>query len=146
MSEKLEKKTQAEFLYTPRFYFTTVIVLLVGLLLATTPAQAQTDLGGRGGAAGAGGPLPALSVEEMICFDSGKDEFLEVEDVPEGLGPRFNLDSCVGCHAHPAVGGTSPATNPQVARASMMAPANDVPTFISINGPVREARFKFVNP
>ena len=35
----------------------------------------------------------------------------------EGLGPRFNLDSCGGCHAAPAIGGTSPAVNPQVAKA-----------------------------
>src|SRR6185437_4484792 len=25
-----------------------------------------------------------------------------------GLGPRFNLDSCGGCHAYPHHGGTSP--------------------------------------
>jgi hypothetical protein len=35
-----------------------------------------------------------------------------VEDVPNnGLGPRFNLDSCAGSHAHPAAGGSSPAIN-----------------------------------
>ena len=31
-----------------------------------------------------------------------------------GLGPRFNLDSCAGCHIEPAVGGSSPAINPQI--------------------------------
>src|SRR5262245_49378750 len=112
MFEKLER-TQAASLYTSRCYSTAIVVLLVGLLLATTPAQAQTDPGVRGGAVGAGNPLPGLTVKEKKFFDSGKDEFTEVESVPDGLGPRFNLDSCVGCHAAPAVGGTSPATNPQ---------------------------------
>jgi CxxC motif-containing protein (DUF1111 family) len=55
------------------------------------------------------------------------------------MGPRMNLDSCVGCHSQPATGGTSPAVNPQVAFASG---GNDsVPPFLSLNGPVREARF-----
>ena len=56
----------------------------------------------------------------------------------EGLGPTFNLDSCGGCHSQPAIGGTSPRLNPQVAFANS---ANKVPSFITANGPVREARF-----
>ena len=36
----------------------------------------------------------------------------------DGLGPTMNLDSCGGCHAQPAAGGTSPAVNPQVALAT----------------------------
>ncbi len=68
--------------------------------------------------------------------------FTEVENVAAGLGPRFNLDSCAGCHIHPAPGGSSPPTNnPQVVRAPTMAPGNTVPSFLSINGPVREVRF-----
>jgi CxxC motif-containing protein (DUF1111 family) len=63
--------------------------------------------------------------------------FTEVETVAQGLGPRFNLDSCAGCHAQPAAGGSSPAVNPQVT----VAPGNTLPSFISANGPVREARF-----
>ncbi|MBV9724952.1 MAG: thiol oxidoreductase [Gammaproteobacteria bacterium] len=58
-----------------------------------------------------------------------------------GLGPRFNLNSCGGCHAQPAVGGTSPATNPQMAVATANGAHNTVPSFITANGPVREARF-----
>jgi CxxC motif-containing protein (DUF1111 family) len=67
--------------------------------------------------------------------------FNEVDAVPEGLGPRFNLDSCAGCHAFPTVGGTSPPTNPQVALATAMGAKNTVPSFITANGPIREARF-----
>src|SRR3989449_8464552 len=42
----------------------------------------------------------------------------------------------------PAVGGSSPPTNnPQVMRAPTMAPGNSVPSFLDINGPIREVRF-----
>jgi len=45
------------------------------------------------------------------------------------------------CHAAPAVGGTSPALNPQVALATLHGATNTVPSFITESGPVREARF-----
>jgi CxxC motif-containing protein (DUF1111 family) len=68
--------------------------------------------------------------------------FAQVEAVtPDGLGPRFNLDSCGGCHAQPNLGGSSPATNPQVADATALGAKNTVPPFITANGPVREVRF-----
>src|SRR5207247_40533 len=57
-----------------------------------------------------------------------------------------NLDSCGGCHSQPAIGGTRPATNPQIAVATKNGATNTPPFFISINGPVREAIFKFANP
>src|SRR5713226_5761824 len=85
-----------------------VVYLLVLSLLAAARMQAQTDPGVRGGAAGAGGTLPGLTVKESKFFDAGKDEFQEVENVVNGLGPRFNSDSCVSCHSQPAIGGTSP--------------------------------------
>jgi CxxC motif-containing protein (DUF1111 family) len=107
--------------------------------------SAQTDPGVRGGAQGAGGPIKGLTQGELDFFNiQAKPDFVQVEDVPNnGLGPRFNLDSCGGCHAQPATGGSSPFTNPQVARAATMAPppANQIPAFLSLMGPVREARF-----
>ena len=69
-----------------------------------------------------------------------------IPDTEAGLGPRFNLDSCGGCHAQPAVGGSSPAVNPQVALANKFGADNVVPFFITRNGPVREVRFKFADP
>src|SRR5260221_6881016 len=63
-----------------------------------------------------------------------------------GLGPRFNLNSCSGCHLQPAVGGSSPAVNPQVAVANLNGATNTVPAFVTLTGPVREARFKFADP
>jgi CxxC motif-containing protein (DUF1111 family) len=99
------------------------------------------DPGVRGGDPGAGGPIPGLTPAQLAFFNAGKEEFEEQDAVAEGLGPTMNLDSCGGCHAQPAVGGTSPAVNPQVAFASQLGAINNVPPFISANGPVREARF-----
>jgi CxxC motif-containing protein (DUF1111 family) len=53
----------------------------------------------------------------------------------------MNLDSCKGCHLHPAVGGSSPALNPQVAFTNQDGGTDTTPTFITANGPVREVRF-----
>jgi CxxC motif-containing protein (DUF1111 family) len=122
------------------------ILATAGLLaLQVVIASAQSfgsarDPGVRGDSSpGAGNPFTTLSTRERLFFDAGKAEFVEAEDVDEGLGPRLNLDSCTGCHAQPAVGGTSPAVNPQVAFASGV--PDSVPSFITLNGPVREARF-----
>jgi CxxC motif-containing protein (DUF1111 family) len=111
----------------------------------TVQASAARDPGVRGGPAGAGGPINGLTAREFEFFSDGKADFEEVEGVADGLGPRMNLDSCAGCHAQPATGGTSPFVNPQVAFASKDGGTDRVPFFITLNGPVREARFKF-NP
>jgi hypothetical protein len=107
----------------------------------TNASQGPADPGVRGGAPGAGGPLPGLSTLEQAFFNAATGIFTEVETVPTGLGPRFNLDSCGGCHAQPAAGGSSPPTNPQVAAATTQGANNTLPSFITANGPVREARF-----
>jgi hypothetical protein len=58
-----------------------------------------------------------------------------------GLGPTFNGNSCTLCHKHPAIGGTSPSLNPQVALTKLHHASNTVPSFITPEGPVREVRF-----
>ena len=108
-----------------------------------------TDPGPRGGNAGAGGQIANLTLKESKFFDTGADEFQEVQSVTgsvagtePGLGPRFNSNSCASCHAHPAIGGTSPAINPQVSVA--LQAQVDLVTglqIISPTGPVREVRF-----
>jgi CxxC motif-containing protein (DUF1111 family) len=105
-----------------------------------SPTNGPHDPGVRGGP-GAGDPIPGLSPNQLAFFNAGKADFNAAEDVPDGLGPRMNLDSCGGCHAQPAAGGTSPAVNPQVAFASLDGGTDTVPSFIRANGPVREARF-----
>jgi hypothetical protein len=112
------------------------------------------DPGVRGGAAGAGGSLPGLGQLEQDFFNAALGRFQAVDSVAgsindapagtqngSGLGPRFNMNSCSGCHAQPAVGGTSPSTNPEVAVATLDGAHNTVPSFIGLRGPVREVRF-----
>jgi len=118
-----------------------VFTMSFAVLGVSSWALAQTDPGPRGGPAGAGNAIAGLTVKEGKFFDSGLDAFAEPEDVADGLGPRFNLNSCGGCHAAPAIGGSSPLTNPQVAIAPPGQYAN-VSAFILPNGPVREVRFK----
>ena len=101
--------------------------------------SSPTDPGPRRGASGAGSPLTGLSTVQLAAFTDGQVRFQKDDLVtPDGLGPRFNSNSCSSCHAQPAIGGTSPQSNPQVAFANS---ANQLPPFIQSNGPVREARF-----
>lgn len=112
-------------------------------------SSAATDPGVRPGV-DAGAPLPGLSGAEANAFTIAKATFSAVDSVQGtiageddvGLGPTFNLNSCVGCHAFPAAGGTSPTTNPQIAVATLHGARNTVPSFLSASGPVREVRFK----
>ena len=78
-------------------------------------------------------------------FDVGLEDFSEEEGVADGVGPRFNFVGCAGCHMQPAVGGTSPAANPlfRVTGDLGFDAGNNIPSFITPNGPIREARFKF---
>src|SRR5882757_9661464 len=116
--------------------------MCLAALLTATCCFAQTDPGPRGGAPGAGSPLGGLTPGELDFFNNhGVPQFIQVEGVADGLGPRFNLSSCGGCHSQPALGGSSPANNPQFVRAGTMAPGNTVPSFLTQHGPVREVRF-----
>jgi CxxC motif-containing protein (DUF1111 family) len=93
--------------------------------------------------------LPGLTTDETAFFQDGQSRFGEIEVVQggsnKGLGPRFNSNQCLSCHAQPNMGGSSPAQNPMVAVATLDGAKNVVPWFIAPNGPVREARFKRSN-
>ena len=86
-------------------------------------------------------PIDGLLDYEKQAFNNAQTEFVTAESVDEGLGPRMNLDSCVGCHSQPLAGGSSPATNPQFAFATQNGGTDAVPSFITANGPVRETRY-----
>ena len=109
-------------------------------------ARAPADPGVRGGAAGAGTPLQGLNADETAFFQDGLTRFAAIESVTgglnNGLGPLFNSNSCLSCHAQPSVGGSSPAANPEIAIATLQGAKNVVPWFITPKGPIREARFK----
>jgi CxxC motif-containing protein (DUF1111 family) len=87
------------------------------------------------------GSLLILAVAP-VAAETPAEVFADTEMVSDGLGPRFNLDSCGGCHAFPSLGGTSPPINPQVALATAFGARNELPSFITLLGPIREARFK----
>ena len=53
-------------------------------------------------------PLPGLTPAQLGDFNDGLDEFEEVDDIEEGLGPVFNGKSCAECHAVPSTGGVEP--------------------------------------
>jgi CxxC motif-containing protein (DUF1111 family) len=128
----------------------------------TATVQVATDPGVRPGPingqanATATNPLPLASVANedpngsLEFFENGLARFQEVEVVSNGtnngLGPRFNLNQCSGCHAQPAVGGSGAASNPQfqvIANGIAVGSTNRIPSFITENGPTREARFPF---
>jgi len=118
-----------------------VCFLFFQIEIASSVGFLAIDPGVRVGPSGAGGPIAGLSDSEGKFFEAGLGDFAEADGTNEGLGPRMNLDSCSGCHLQPEVGGTSPFVNPQVAFANKMNATNTVPSFITANGPVREARF-----
>ena len=97
----------------------------------------------------AGQPVPGLNATEVAWFNEAKSRFTEIDSVSgtqpgapgSGLGPRFNGNSCAQCHAQPAIGGSSPRLNPQIALATNFGARNTVPQFLQQNGPVRVARF-----
>jgi CxxC motif-containing protein (DUF1111 family) len=123
-------------------------VRAAGLLFSCAAVfYAQTDPGPRQGGPRqgpplSGNPLPGLSAQESQAFNAAATVFSEVEGVANGLGPRFNLNSCAGCHAYPVAGGASPLVNPQIAVAVQNGAQNQLPPFIQANGPVRVVRFR----
>ena len=148
-----------------KFLLPLLALPLFGMVVLMQAQSGASDPGVRGGPPGAGGPLPSVSVDPTLLsfFNDGKDQFNEIQSVGGtidgepglGLGPRFNSNSCTSCHAQPDVGGTSPSPvspqnpgpNPEVAVATLDGATNAVPFFVSVDGPAREARFKYLlNP
>src|SRR5205807_9208206 len=93
-------------------------VLLLGLAFGSIGLHAQAvDPGVRAGSIDGGGPLPGLSAGQSKTFALGLATFATARSIngglpnqpQEGLGPRFNSNSCSSCHSQPAVGGTSPS-------------------------------------
>jgi CxxC motif-containing protein (DUF1111 family) len=134
-----------------------MILWFASVMVAQAPAAAR-DPGVRGVTVDAGQPLASVASTPGLLdfFTTGSGQFQETQIVKgganNGLGPRFNSNSCVSCHSQPAVGGTSPSLavfpfvgpNPEFQN---FGGDNDIPSFISADGPVRETRFKFfLNP
>jgi CxxC motif-containing protein (DUF1111 family) len=136
---------------------TAALLLMASVLapeLSISSAFAQSaatlDPGPRGGSPGAGGPIPGLNSIESAYFDAAQARFIAIDSVTgtisgqpsNGLGPRFNSNSCASCHAQPAVGGASPQINPEFKVANLNGATNTIPSFLVLNGPILEARFR----
>ncbi|HKN74874.1 MAG TPA: di-heme oxidoredictase family protein [Candidatus Acidoferrum sp.] len=132
-------------------------LLAVFFATVTLGQHSPQDPGVRGGSVNSGQPLSSLSQTPGApdFFANGLLRFQEIESVQggtnNGLGPRFNSNQCSSCHSQPAVGGTSPSAtvypfvgpNPETLVYSLNGADNTLPSFITPNGPVREARFPF---
>src|SRR3984893_13578463 len=90
--------------------------------------------------------------------DTGQDPNLATLTNSSGLGSRFNGDQCSVCHQQPAIGGSGGflVPNPQDSPSHFRKPENpmfdliphrkgaqnQVPSFITRYGPIREVRFQ----
>ncbi len=140
------------------FVFRTRTRVLIPLVLTGGLCFGQKDPGPRTGQASAGGTYVNLTGNQQSLFAGVREVFQEVDSVSgkmageegKGLGPAFNGNSCAQCHAQPTIGGSSPGlkspqrpmVNPQVELATLQGAKNRVPPFITMDGPVRVARFK----
>jgi len=50
-------------------------------------------------------------IPAALCnFGAAVDQFAEIDDIAEGIGPTFNSTSCGDCHAVPVLGGSAQVT------------------------------------
>ncbi|MGA7694508.1 MAG: hypothetical protein WCA76_05730, partial [Candidatus Sulfotelmatobacter sp.] len=112
----------------------TLVLFLAGM------AFTQTDPGVQSGNRGTGAVLSSVNSNSALLafFTDGQSRFQDVESVSgspagnNGLGPRFNSNSCSSCHAQPTFGGTGAANNPEAQFVSNgVAPGNTTPSFIT---------------
>lgn len=131
----------------------TVSMVFLALFFFAAMASAQVDPGVRSCNSCAGGPLPSVAANNpagiLTSFNDARNVFNTTVSVSgtiepgSGLGPRFNSRNCAFCHAQPAIGGTGAASNPEVVDGNADGATNTIPSFITANGPTREARFPF---
>src|SRR6202790_2295792 len=129
-------------------------VVIMATLFLGGMAIAQTDPGVQSGNRGTGAAFSSVLSNSpsgiLSFFTDGQKRFQDVESVSNspngnnGLGPRFNSNSCSSCHAQPAVGGTGAAVNPEASFTSNgTAPRDTTPYFLTATGPTLEVRFPF---
>jgi CxxC motif-containing protein (DUF1111 family) len=133
--------------FRPSQVWLAFLIVPLTLFIATRVSRGSSppiDPGPRGGPPGVGGPLSGLTQQESKQFADGQSIIQEIDSVSgtvpgtgSGLGPRFNMDSCAGCHNFPAPGGSSPPVNPMIAAAAKNGATNTIPFFITPNGPIR---------
>src|ERR1051325_2596706 len=92
------------------------LLLFCALLAGSAAAQRRPGVG-RGGGGGqpqatpnAGDGAAGANAQERAAFADGLEDFNEVEEIADVLGPVFNDRSCAACHTTPATGGGSRRT------------------------------------
>jgi CxxC motif-containing protein (DUF1111 family) len=123
-----------------------VAVIASGCLVTVDAPGQAVDPGIRTVGTPGGTGLPGLNATESMLFNSGFGGFGASADIASGFGPRFNGASCSQCHISPGFGGSSPpSSNPQeimVSSLNGIGGRNLLPSFITSDGPIREARLK----
>ena len=122
-------------------------------LLSTGTLHAQHDPGPRAGSRSRW-PIPdskrrrASHIHQWLGSIYGSERLRSTSDGNGGLGPGFNSNGCAFCNSQPIALGTSPSpTSPQKPQSNLEIAAglstgatNVIPSFITVDGPVREAR------
>jgi CxxC motif-containing protein (DUF1111 family) len=137
-------RTSVKLLASTSILVVALMVVLMPELLSQAESTTPTDPGVRPTRIGfdtAGNFLPTITQTQLLFWLDGQADFVQPFTVSTGLGPRFNAESCGSCHAQPNAGGSSPSPNPEVAAATDQGATNTLPSFITLEGPVREARF-----
>jgi Di-haem oxidoreductase, putative peroxidase len=127
-----------------------IAAALVAMMSAVLWAQSSAkDPGVRGGPAGAGQFQNGLTSNEKLSEPAFSAQFGKTAVVTggpvvgNGLGPRFNSNSCQSCHAQPAAGGSSPTHNPLFQVYNLDGATNSMPSFESLTGPVLVPHFPY---
>ncbi len=141
-----------------RFLLTATAVMSLAPLALVIAVRAQStaqDPGVRGGPPDAGTFVTGLTTNQKGVEGTITGTFTEINAVTQtgngatgnfGLGPRFNFNSCNGCHAQPAVGGAAPFTNGFFQVFDLNGALNEMPSFESEAGVMANARFPQVLP
>jgi len=125
-----------------------ILAFSCGSFVMLAATSGPTDPGVRSGAAGAGGEIAGMTSDQQTQFPGYAHVFREVNNStqnPVGLGPAYDADGCGVCHFQPAVGGSSPKTNPLFKQYDLDGAQNVMPSFITPSGPVVNARFPFMS-
>jgi CxxC motif-containing protein (DUF1111 family) len=153
MSSTKQKRRTSSLTGASRFLLIAVAVLSFVPLALVVGVRAQSsaqDPGVRGGPPGAGTFFSTLTSNQKAVEGTITGTFTEINSVTgtgeggtgnSGLGPRFNFNSCNGCHAQPAVGGAAPFTNGFFQVFDLDGALNEMPSFETATGPMMNARF-----
>jgi CxxC motif-containing protein (DUF1111 family) len=140
------------------FGLSAALLLVLSLASAAVAQFTAHDPGVRAGTVDSGQPLSSVAATPgaSAYFADGLVRFQNIESVQgsanNGLGPRFNTNQCASCHSQPNVGGSSPSTNafpfigqnPETLVYNLDNAKNVPPSFVTADGPAREARFKYL--